>query len=208
MKKVIVRLENCLYDSDRLFLRGWQNAFMQAGFCIPECMLESFLNKDTLTIHQEIDKLTQDHDITLHICEMQEQYVLTMMLKDKVQLRCYALDFIKYCEGHHIQMTLLSTMSKASVIKLLTHHQWNMEVCADDLMNCSANDALLIDSYVNMHNSNKMKYHAIFYVANQKGKATKSKDGYVITNFKSAICILKKMIHDERCTSYKQIEKT
>ena len=105
-------MDGTLVDSEKIYLKGFQQAFNKNGFDVDGDFVKVFSGMSGEEEMLEIDKITRDRAVTNKIFQEMLDYVHSEF--DHVELKTGAVALLEHCQNYHLKIGLATSTHEAS----------------------------------------------------------------------------------------------
>lgn len=116
-------MDGCLVNSERKYIEGWMSAFESQGMPITYETAESWAGHGLTWINEQVDTYTKDHEKTLKLRELREQYFYQQLYDGKVSLMPYAKELLTFIHEQGLKVGVATCTLHEKGSKVLTYHK-------------------------------------------------------------------------------------
>lgn len=98
LRCVIFDMDGCLINSERIYIDGWIHAFASIHRELPYEIAESWAGHGITWMNEQVDRYTNDHDLTLKLRAIREAYFYEQLYQGKASPMPHVLELLDFTD--------------------------------------------------------------------------------------------------------------
>lgn len=123
VKCITFDMDGCLVDTEAAYIRSWKKAFLTEGFPIDDSVFNSWAGSGFTYINSEIDKLTQNHEKTMTIRQMKEDFFFESLEEGEIDLKPFTREMLDFIKGKRLKIGLGSSTYREKARRVLDYYK-------------------------------------------------------------------------------------